>query len=354
MSSPRSWFRLPLFYRTRAERRESPALVALHWDGTTPKENQVANISDTGAFLRTGECWRPGELLSLTLQRRGALEKSKSRRFTVQARAVRRDHDGVGVSFMLPPGTDLRLWESAVNAEIPRHEPEDVVREFRVAAAIAFLQRISPGAAERVRSLFRQGLSSHRLEGAIEIALHAAELLSLAPRNHLQTHADVVLRILEDGSWTEVDWIRHYWSGLLVSSCSEKPVEAPDLHFPGLLSQLTTIQTRILASACDTARKLVDAEGKLVALRLTRSGEELARISGTHDRAHIERDVHQLTLLGLLEQRVKWNFFSLLEQADITPTASALELYARCHAYRGDAAGFYRIEERVGSGCAVN
>ena len=355
MTSPRNWLRLPLFYRERAERRESPFLVALHWDGTNPKQNQIANISNTGAYIRTAENWKRGELLSLTLQRSGSLEKSKSRHFTVQARTVRRDAEGVGVAFMFPAGSELRLWESAIKARVSQSEPEDVVREFRIAAAIAFLCRISPDASERVKKLFRRGLSTHRLEGAIEIALHAEELLSLVSnRSRLQAHPDAILRILEDGSWTDVDWIQHYWSGLLVSACTDEAAVAANLEGPGLLSQLTTIQARILASACDTARKFIDTEGQVAARRLTRSAEDLAQISGTHDRAHIERDVHHLTGLGLLEQRVKWQFFSLLEQTEVTPTSLALELYARCHAHRGELANFYRVDAAINSACVVN
>ena len=83
MSSPRSWFRLPFVYRPRAERRESPALVAIHWDGQTPRQHQVANLSSSGAYLLSREHWNPGEIISLTLQRKGALRNSARDRFTV-------------------------------------------------------------------------------------------------------------------------------------------------------------------------------------------------------------------------------------------------------------------------------
>jgi hypothetical protein len=225
-------------------------------------------------------------------------------------------------------------------------EPEALIREFRIAAAIAFLGRISPGSLDRVRQLFRKGLSNHRLEGAIEIALHADDLLSLIEENtDLQVRPDVVLRILEEGSWTEVEWIRHYWSGLLVTCCTDRTVEDSGFNSPELLSQLTTIQARIFASACDAATKFVHPEGHLVARRQMRSAEELMRISGTHDLVHIETDIHHLAHLGLLEPQRKWVFFSCLEQAEITPTNTALELYARCHAHRGELSDFYGIED---------
>lgn len=289
--------------------------------------------------------WKPGEIVSVTLQRSGSLESSCRRRVTVQAKAIRRDREGVGLSFVLPHGVQVCLWGSAIRRGAPQTEPEDVIREFRIAGALAFVKRISPDAVDRAMNLLRSGLSSHRLEAAIEIALHAEELMSLRSGKTVRTRvdADVVLRILEDGSWAEVDWIQHYWSGLLVSSCLDSAGSAPDFECPKLLSQLTTMQARIFASACDVARKSVDGSGTLFARRLTRSADELARISGTHDRVHIEHDIVHLAGLGLLEPLVKWKFFALIEQAEVTPTPLGLKLYTRCHGYSDDPAVFFGI-----------
>src|SRR4051812_18095467 len=247
LSSPRSWFRLPFVYRPRAERRESPALVAIHWDGHTPRQNHIANLSSSGAYVLTDENWMPGEIVSLTLQRTGMLDGSARNRFTVQVKTIRRDKNGVGVAYLLPSDTDVRLWEPTVKAEVPETEPEDIVREFRTAAALSFVHRVSPGATEEATWLLRRGLSSHRLEAAIEVALHAEELLALAPADtRVSAHPDVILRILENGSWHDVDWIQHYWSGLLASCCTTDPDSVvADFELTDLLSQLTTIQARI-------------------------------------------------------------------------------------------------------------
>ena len=53
MNESGTWFRLPFVYRTRAERRESPALSAIHWEGPDPHQSDVANISASGAYLLT-------------------------------------------------------------------------------------------------------------------------------------------------------------------------------------------------------------------------------------------------------------------------------------------------------------
>ena len=335
MGSPRGWYRLPFVYRQRAERRESPALAAIHWEGSTPRQSHVANISSSGAYLLTRERWKVGEIVSLTLQRSGPLETARPRHFTVQVKAIRSDRGGVGVAFQTPRGADLRLWQSAIKAEAPQTEPEDVVREFRVAAAIAFVDRIAPAATDQIKLLMRRGLSNFRLESAIEIALHADELLALERDGaRLQADPAVVLRILQDGSWAETDWIQHYWAGILAASCASAESVQPPIKFISLLSQMTTIQARIFAGSCQLAAKSVDLDGCVSVRPLTCSSAKLVQIADTHDRVHIERDIQHLVELGLVEKSVKWKFFSLLDQAVITPTAMSLELYARCHGHR--------------------
>ncbi|WP_348262142.1 hypothetical protein P8935_20345 [Telmatobacter sp. DSM 110680] len=336
MSLPETWYRLPFVYRPRAERRASPALAAFHWDGSIPRQNHVANISSSGAYLLTSECWKAGDIVSLTLQRSGILESRDQRRYTVQAKTIRRDDQGVAVAFLMPRGSDVRLWQSTIKAGAPQTEPEDVVFEFRLAAALAFIERVTPAASNAARLLMRRGLSNHRLESAVEIALHAEELLALEGCGagfHLDPKA--VIRILEDGSWTEVDWIQHWWAGLLATSCVTGAGGKSDLKFVSLLSQITTIQARILAGACSLAQKSIAEECRKPLRPLTCSAKELIRITGTHDRVRIERDIVHLVELGLIEKSLKWRFFSLLDQAVITPTETAVELYARCHGRRG-------------------
>jgi hypothetical protein len=341
LGSPRRWFRLPFVYRPRAERRKSPALAAFQWNGATPWQSYVANISSSGAYLLTEEPWNVGENRSLTLQRSGAPESASSRRITVQAKVIRRDSEGVGVQFLMPCGSDVSLWQSAIKANVPQTEPEDVVREFRLAAAIAFIDRIAPAATDRVKLLMRTELSNLRLDSAIEIALHAEEMLDLEGDRRLKADSAVVLRILEDGSWAETEWIQHYWAGVLASSCTPNASVEGNLKFASLLSQITTIQTRIFSGSCVRASKFLHRDGRVSARQLTCSALELVQIADTHDRVHIERDIQHLVELGLIEKTAKWKFFSLLDQAVITPTELALELYARCHGHCRAAEEFY-------------
>jgi hypothetical protein len=338
-----SWLRKPsLSYPDRAERRSSPSLAAYHWEGSTPRQNSVGNISSSGALLLTDQPWEPGEIVSLTLQRKGPPVRTPEHRFSLQARAVRRDKDGVGVAFEMPPGADLQLWQSPLKTAEEQTEPEDILGEFRIAAAIAFLRRICPDAAKEIKQLLRERLSNYRLESAVEIALHAEEMLVFAPgARKMRAHPRLVARILEDGSWAANEFIQQCWAGLLATSCAIRKEDETNQVFIELMSQLTAVQARIFASACAMATTFQSDSGNIVAHPLICSAGEIIQIAGLQDLAKIDRDLAHLAELGLLAPRDNTRFFSLLKEADITPTGLGLDLNARCNAHRGTLQDFY-------------
>lgn len=330
--------------RRRAERRVSPDLAAYHWTSSYPKQEIVRDISATGVFLETRERWVPGDLISLTLQRRGPLEGNFERRVAVQARAVRWSDEGIGLSFVLPAGMELRLWESPLKSAAEQTDPEDVLREFRVANALAFVQRISPQGADRVRLLLREGLSNFRVSSAIEIALKAERILSFGTNADLmRAPARLVERILEDGSWADADATQQLWAGLLATSCSPSGRDETNLTFVELLSQLTATHLRILTAACTKAAKFLSGVERLSSRPITLTAADLGRITGSRDLLRAHRDLEHLCDLGLLIMTVKSATFSEMEGTEIAPTSLGLQLYARCNGHRGSTQDFYGI-----------
>jgi len=329
----------------RAERRNSPDLAAYHWNGSIPHQDPVRDISSTGAYLLTHERWEPGELISLTLQRTGPFEKSPEHRISVQARAVRWDEHGVAVSFVLPPGADLRLWQSPLKNSAEQSEPEDILREFRVAQAIAFLSRIAPDASAEIAKLLHEELSNYRLEHAIEIANKAERFLESKPdANRMRAPAKDVLRIVENGSWIEDPYILQLWGGLMASSCSTEQWDESSISFIEIVSQLSAVHIRILAGACTKASKVITGPDRISSRPLAYSAAELMRICGSHDLIRIDRDLEHLAELGLIERREKATFFSQISDAKITPTTLGLEVYARCNGHRA-ARKFYGLSQ---------
>jgi hypothetical protein len=317
-----------------------------------PRQEKIRDISSTGAFLLTQERWEPGEIISLSLQRNGLPEKENS--FSVRARTVRWDDEGVGVTFVLPPEADLRLWQSPLKSVAEQTEPEDIVREFRVAQSISFLSRVSPGAREQARNLLHEELSNYRLEGAIEIALKAEKMLGAAVEaDHLHAVPRVAMNIVEGGSWSDDKWMLQFWAGLLAASCTVRGDDESNTAFVELLSQLRSLHMRILAAACTKSTKLITSPGSLSSRPLTWKAADLMKYSGSHDLIKLDRELNYMADVGVIAPRVKTAFFQQMTDTTVAPTGLGLELYARCNGYRGATQGFYGVPVTLAGALAL-
>ncbi len=330
--------------RRRALRRSAPELAAYHWNGTESRQNDVRDISATGVYLLTRETWLPGAMISLTLQRRGPLEGDLERRVSVQARAVRRDENGVGLSFVFPAGVDLRLWDSPLMAGSDTYEPEDVLREFRVAGALAFLARLAPAAASGLRQLFHEGLSNYRMASAAEIALRAERMLALRPDAGLMRAVPhLVTRIMENGSWADTEMMTQFWAGLLATASAPEGTDETNTLYVSLLSQLTSPHLRLLKTACMRGIKYYFSFDHMAARPVTLSAHELMETTGSRDLIRIHRDLELMADLGLLAVTVRSVSFAPMQGTDIAATNLGLQFYARCNGHSGALPSFYHL-----------
>jgi hypothetical protein len=327
-----------------AIRRPTPELSAYHWNGAEEHQDEVRDISSTGAFLLTGESWVPGEVISLTLQRRGPLEGDLERRVSVQARTVRRDSNGVGLSFVFPVGMDLRLSDSPFMEASAQFEPEDILREFRLAKAIAFLERLSPAAAPQLSPLMREGLSNYRMTSAAEIALRAERILALAPdADQMHAPPELVLRVIENGSWADSELMVQHWAGMLATSCSPEGADESNAPHIELLGQLTLAHMRLLKTACERGSKYYSSTDRLCARPVCLTARELMETTGSRDLIRIHRDLEFLADLGLMTITVRSVSFSPMQGTDIAATSLGLLLYARSSGHRSAVPSFYRM-----------
>jgi hypothetical protein len=354
MTNPASRFDgQPAGQGRRAERRNSPSLAAYHWKGHLPRLNSVRDISSTGAFLLTQERWEPGEVISLTLQRSGPPERENS--FPLQAKAVRWDDQGVAVSFMLPTGADLRLWQSPLKSADLQNEPEDILHEFRVAQTISFLTRISPDTHVPASRLLHEELSNYRLENAVEITLGAEKMLGAAVEgDHLRAMPDVVMRIIEAGSWSSDDkWMLQFWAGLLAASCSSAGDDQSTLAFADLLGQLKALHLRILSAACGRSTKVSGGAGSMYCRPLKWKASDLMKYSGSSDLIKLDRELNYMADLGVIAAREKSAFFQQMTDTTIAPTNLGLQLYAKCNGHRGTAHKFYGLPVSSAAALAI-
>ena len=343
MKALKDWFlkAFPDEQKKRAERRSVPGLQALHaaTGMAPPVQDNIKDISSSGMYLLTKERWPRGELNPIKLTCGNLANTAPDQQVLVQTRTVRWGEDGVGLSFVLPTSMELWLWKSDGLIE-----PEDILREFRIAEALAFLRRICPSATQELKLLFREGLGNIRTESAVEIALRAEALLGLEPDSEkLRIPKELVLRIVENGSWSEDDLSQRLWAGMLATSCTPGGNDDSNMHLVKIMSELATIHNRIFDAACSRSTKILSEPGSITALPVICSSEELIQIAGAHDLMKIDRNLLQLSDLGLLEPRIKSKYFVFTDEANLHPTSLGLELYARCHGHRGEALGFYDL-----------
>jgi len=344
MSEQKSWFeKLLKFGSPRSDRRSVKQFAAYRWNGSAVQQNTVRNISPTGVYIVTEERWEPGTIVSLTLQREGPLELSPDRRITTQAKVVRSGKDGMGLTFISPTGPEQQKWETLLESLIEQTKP-DMTTMVRMAEGLGFLSRVCPGGADEVADLIRGRLSNHKVANASGIAVKAKKLFESVPSNGpRRINSKLLVRILEDGSCTDEDWLHHFWGGLLATSCTINKNDQSNLAFIELFAQLTTFPIRILTVICTRATKVLSESGSISAKPLACKIEEMMITTGSRG-TQTERDFDRLSELGLIEKRND-NSLTLLpsDETYVTPTSLGLQLFARCNEHQSPER-FYALE----------
>jgi hypothetical protein len=335
MKSLRSWFEKTFLQddvqQQRAQRRQVPGLEAIHWTGSSPGLDIVKNISASGMYLVTRERWPEGEINPVRLVYPELTDDSPENQVTIETRTVRWGEDGMGLTFILPECMDLWLWKSEGLIE-----PEDILTEFRLSRALSFYRRICPSATQELKLLFREGLGNLRVPHAVAIA-HRAEIMLAAESNfeRLRAPQNIVLRVVQEGSWAEDGSTQQLWAGILVTACTLMGDDESNLPYLDLLAEMASVDTRLYLEAVTKSPKVFASNGAVSAQTLMRTADEMMKVSGVHDLAKIDRNLLQLSILGLLEPRNKAKYFSFDQAANLTPTALGLELFARCQGHRG-------------------
>jgi hypothetical protein len=346
MTEQKTWFeKLLKFGSPRSDRRSVKQFAAYRWNGSALQQHSVRNISPTGVYIVTEERWEPGTIVSLTLQREGPLEPSSDRRITTQARVVRCGKDGMGLTFITPAGPEQQKWETLLENLIEQTRP-DLTAMVRMAEGLGFLSRVCPLGADEVGDLIRGRLSNHKLANASGIAVKAKKLFESGPANgQRRIKAPLLVRILEDGSCTDEDWLHHFWGGLLATSCTANRNDESNLAFIELFSQLTTFPVRILTVVCTRATKVLSESGSISAKPLACKIEELMLTTGSRG-LQTDRDLDRLSELGLIGRRND-NSLTLLpnDETYVTPTSLGLQLFARCNGHQVPQE-FYALESR--------
>jgi hypothetical protein len=296
----------------------------------------VRDICPPGLYIHTSQPWQIGDVIYLVLLKEGAADKDSEHRVSIQARVIRRDDEGVGVAFVFPEGTEFQPWQRAKTKRSDESEADFILRELRLARALGFLRRLCPWSATEVNHALLERLSNNRVTSAVEIALQAEDILLQSGQVAQPFVAsEIVVRIIEGGSWIDEDWIRKMWAGLLVSSCSADGQDRSNLQFIDLLARLTPIHLRLFSFICRRAVEALAAGTSEAALDLYSSAAELMEAADSHSFPRIQQTIGQLASVGLLAETARPSYVDMSDRSKTrtNPTPLGLRMFARCNGH---------------------
>jgi PilZ domain len=324
-------------WHLRAERRAASGLAASYGLDSTTTPAGIKNISATGIYLVTEKRLPTGELITLTLEEKGELENSSEFQISVHARVTRQGEDGIGLSFVLPPGLDTNLWGVLVQNIVVLTDQAQIAQMFRTLRAILFLCRICQSEAEEAILLLGGQLDQDHTETVVKIALSAENRLASEPdADRMRAHPKVVASILKEGSWSVDEVAMQLWTGLLVSSCS---VDAPDdsnqVFVNMLVHMMTPSQEKIFILGCERALGSEPGGEHSPSASVVLDTKEMAALTRQYDITRNASDVANLFYLGVIQKLFDFTSYHDYESFDITPTSLGLELFKHCHGDRG-------------------
>jgi hypothetical protein len=319
----------------RAERIAAPRLTASYSDDSLSEPADVKDISSSGLYLVTGKRLPTGEMITITLQEEEAPESSSELQFSVHARVARQGEDGMGLSFVLPPGLDTRLWSVLVRNIVVLNDRSEIENMFYTLRTILFTCRICGAQAEEAVLLLGGQLDSNRTGTLVKLALGGERLLAEEPDGErMRADPKLVTNILREGSWAPDEMTLKLWMGLLVSSCSVDSPDDSNQVFVDLLIHTTPNQAKILVHACERALQSAPGDENLPPGSVVLTAQEMADLTGVHDVARNATDVVYLFNLGFIQKVVDFTSYLPLDSFDITPSRLGLELYKHCHGSR--------------------
>lgn len=196
--------------------------------------------------------------------------------------------------------------------------------------------------ADEIGADFSERTSDWRLRNATKILEITEEIYDKCSKTGNE-HAPprLVHKVLGEGSWTDDTRLQKMWAGLLVSSCSQDGRDEGNLIFINILSQLTALQTKILAYACENACIEVTSAGWIMASRsLQVDLKTLVTITGLDDFHRLDRELDHMRSLEL----IVGGFHVEQQEANIAPTPLTLQMYARCQGFMGSPLDFYGVK----------
>lgn len=203
----------------------------------------------------------------------------------------------------------------------------------------SFLELVFKPGLEELGYLVKDEVRLWRLNNIIRTLEKAKGKMEFDGQNlNLIANARVGLNIMEGCSEVDNEELQDLWAGLFASSCTPDGKDDSNMNFVDLLRRMSSVEAKIIDYACKNSKKYIYPNKLIIADRLFVSFGTLVGIAGTDDIYRLDSELDHMRSLELLNQGDALDGmgggFTLSDstpEANITPSALALNLYFRTH-----------------------
>lgn len=211
----------------------------------------------------------------------------------------------------------------------------------------SFLNIVFKPGLEELGYMFRDKVRLWRLNNIMRVLDKARGRMCFDGQElNLCANPRVGLSIMECGSEVDDDELQELWAGLFVSSCTPDGRDDSNMNFVDLLRRMSLVEAKILDYACTNCGKRLFPNKLILAEDLSIQFDQLVKITGTDDLYRLDSELdHMRSIELLVPTHLLGNGggFTACDNldADITPSALALNLYYRTHSTRIDPKDFW-------------
>lgn len=203
----------------------------------------------------------------------------------------------------------------------------------------AFLEAVCKPCLEELGFLIKDKVRFWRLNNILRMLDKAKGKMHFEDGElQLTANARVGLNIMEGCSEVDNEELQDLWAGLFVSSCTPDGKDDSNMNFVDILRRMSSVEAKIVDYACSKSTKYIYPNKLIIADRLFVSFETLTSIAGTDDIYRLDSELDHMRSIELLNQGDALDgagggfiITDSTPEANITPSALALNLYFRTH-----------------------
>lgn len=213
----------------------------------------------------------------------------------------------------------------------PVAESAKIVIEKTFSGLGEFLEAVFLPGLQEFGFLIKDQVRTWRLNNALSVMDKAKGKLNYEDGElQIKANARVGLSIIDNCSIVDNSELQDMWAGLFASSCTEDGKDDSNIIFIDLLKRMSVIEARILKYSCENSRKRIFPNGLIVGDELVISLDDLISITGIDDLYRLDRELDHMNSLSLLKPYGGFVAYEKSLEANISPSALALNLYYKC------------------------